>query len=375
MLEYPFERMAQEMLPILHFGHGLPPHLKVEPDAERAGRAAVPYPTPERYPQILKAVLEATFGKSNLKIIGSKTPGRWSAYQMGLMRTIYSDIRFIFCVRNPLNTIKSSLHRRDMTKEGLDNRHIGGVQAAVSEYRENMALLFSHAQRFPDASFVLGYEALLASPEKTLAALSDFLGVDINDESNLIAASGREPRMTDRELEYVKAELGAAIESWPRKRTVGLAADLIYDFADCLQAAVPGRDYLFSEEENDRSMLGTGWSLLESEGVWSDDFSSDLHFTVEKSGNARLSIDLNAYVPVPGAEMPVVLEWDGAPILRCTASGSNVFQLNVDLTPCEAGAHTLRFRFTGLQSPLERSLSSDYRRLGVCLRRLKISPL
>jgi hypothetical protein len=73
------------------------------------------------------------------------------------------DLPCVFLLREPRRTIQSLVHQLDST---LDD--------AFTYYHERLASLERYARVFPRAVF-LAYEDLVGDPERTLAALTDFL--------------------------------------------------------------------------------------------------------------------------------------------------------------------------------------------------------
>jgi hypothetical protein len=374
--EYPFERMVQQLLPILAFGQsvdGLQSGAGGFANREHpvALKQKLRYPTVQRYPAILKAVLEATFDKSDLKIIGSKTPGYSDGYQMDLVRHLFSDMRFIFCVRNPIGTIGSSLNRRNLASSGADVWHIKDVAGAVAEYRENIGLLRSHAAVYPNRCFVLGYEDLVGQPQRTLSAIGEFLGTDLVCSPGIVSVPSK-TIMTVEEDEYVRSQFGAAIDTWENKRTTGLAGDIAMEFDDCLAVLAPGKAHRFDSVQGNRSLLGVGWSALDSAGVWSDDRIAELHFAVERAGGYALVLELAGYVPAADAHMQLAMDIDGQPALQGAMADSRTVEIRVSMAHFPAGAHRVTFRFGSLRSPLELGMGGDHRRLGVHLQSLRL---
>lgn len=377
--EYPFERMVQQLLPILAFGqsvdglqNGAGGFASREHPVEL--RQRLRYPTLQRYPAILEAVMEATFDKRPLKVIGSKTPGCSDGYQMDVVRQLFSDVCFIFCVRHPIATINSSLARRNLASTGSDEWHIKDVAGAVREYRENIGLMRSHASVYPGRCFVVGYEELMSQPERSLAAVSGFLGTELVCDPRIVASRPAKTAMTPEETAYAREEFGRAIETWDEKRIMGLAEEAISQLEDCLAVLEPNKTYAFDAEHNDRSLLGIGWSLLDTNGVWSDDRIAELHFSVAKAGRYALIAELAGYVPSAGAALALAMDLDGQSALQGTLSDARPIEIRISIAHCSAGAHRLTFRFGNLRSPMELGLGTDHRRLGVHLRSLRLEP-
>jgi hypothetical protein len=259
---------------------------------ERA-RATHFYPTRARLGAMLTGIVEASFDKKDVALIGSKTPGHWSFEQAALVGSAFPLVKYVFVVRNPRDTINSMMNRRNKARAGLDHSWPDKpVADAISRYHESVALLLSCAARDPNG-FVVGYEELLAEPERVLGGLSEFLGVDVRDASGAIAGD-RDAKnvLTPDEERAVRDEFERAIDAWNGKRLTGPVAELGDALDDCVKVLEPGRVYRCDAPAGDRSVLGTGWSGSEFNGPRSDAPQSDLVFTVAEDGAYRLVLDV-----------------------------------------------------------------------------------
>jgi hypothetical protein len=145
---------------------------------------------------------------------------------------------------------------------------------------------------------------------------------------------------------------------------------------DCIRSVEIGREYRTDSAANDRSFLGSGWSALEPQGVWSDAQIADLYLRVPQAGSYALTIEFGGYVPTAGESLNVILALDGQQIFSGALADSRVVRLRCEPLALQPDlAHRLTFVLPPLRSPMDRGLGDDYRRLGVCLRGLLFEPL
>jgi sulfotransferase family protein len=262
-------------------------------DSLEAARATHFYPTRARLGAMLAGIVEASLDKKNVVLIGSKTPGHWSSGQSALVASAFPTVKYVFVVRNPLDTINSMMNRRNKAVAGLDPSWPDKpVVDAISRYHEGVALLLSCTARDPNG-FVVGYEELVTQPRRVLAALGEYLGVDMADDNGSICAARRATNVfTLDEERAVRDAFGNAIDAWSEKRLTGPIGQLGHALDDCVKVLEPRRTYRCDAPVGDRSMLGTGWSGSEYNGVCGDAAQSDLVFTVPRDGAYRLMLDV-----------------------------------------------------------------------------------
>lgn len=255
------------------------------------------YPMRERLGSILAAVVGASLEKPSLRVIGSKTPGHWSDYELRVVEELFERVSFVFIVRNPLETINSIVNRRNAARKGLDLWPDKPVAEAVSRYREGVCLLLSCASTYPDRTYVVRYDDLIARTEATLSGLGRFLGLELKDSSGLVRESRPAKTVLTRDEERaVRAALGPAIDAWPTKRFTGMANEIGAQLDDCLDVAGRRTEYRFDAPTGERGVLGSGWSGAEPNGIWSDASLSDVWFRVPDDGEYRLTVTLSASV-------------------------------------------------------------------------------
>jgi hypothetical protein len=103
------------------------------------------YPTREKFGAILTGVVEASLEKPGLAIVGSKTPGHWGNFELDLVRSAFPRVKYVFIVRNPLETVNSILNFRNRARAGLHLWPDKPVEEAIARYQEGIALLLSCA--------------------------------------------------------------------------------------------------------------------------------------------------------------------------------------------------------------------------------------
>jgi hypothetical protein len=331
------------------------------------------YPTREKFGAILTGVVEASLEKPDLTIVGSKTPGHWDRFELDLVRSAFPRVKYVFIVRNPMETVNSILNFRNRARAGLHLWPDKPVEEAIARYQEGICLLLSCAADYGEDTFVVGYDDLIADPAATLASLGTFLGMELRDESKLVGPlSIAKNVLTPDEERAVRAAFGDAIDGWAAKKLTGPATALAGKLNDGLRIVEPGKVYRCDAPVGDRGLLGSGWSGAEPPGIWSDAPRADLFFAVPHDGEYALKLEFAGYVPNAREPLDFNLAFAGERIAIALKNSRRTGFTSPKIR-LEAGrAHRVSFDFSDLRSPLERGLGPDRRRLGVCLRRFSI---
>jgi hypothetical protein len=331
------------------------------------------YPTRERLGVIVAAVIEASLGKPHLALIGSKTPGHWNEHELAVVRELFAHLSYVFVVRNPWDTINSIVNRRNAARRGRDLWPDKPIEEAIARYQEGTCLLLSCARRYPERTYVVRYEDLLADPQSTLAGLGAFLGVELQDRSNLIVGGSRAAAsvLTAAEDALVQAEFGAALRRWSEKRVTGPAGTLDAVLDDCVRTVEIGKQYRCDAPVGDRGMLGSGWSGAEPRGIWSDAPQADVFFAVPEDGTYALELELAACVRNRREGLRFTVTFGDQRSEHVLHHERNV-RLRLGPVRLSGGrAHRVAFEFPSL--PAASRDRSDPRRKGVRLRRIRVA--
>jgi hypothetical protein len=327
------------------------------------------YPTRERLPSILAAIVEASLEKNGLKLIGSKTPGHWDHFEFDIVRSMFPAVKDVFIVRNPFDTVNSIINRRNAARVGRDIWADKPVTEAIARFQEAVCLLLSRTAACADDCYVVSYEDLVADPPSVLGPLGAFLGADLRDEAGLVAgARAVKNVLTPAEEAQVRAELGPAIDSWSAKKLTGRASGVVQQLADCVRVVKIGTTYHCDSPVGDRGLLGAGWSGAEPPGIWSDAPQADMFFAVPRDGEYHVALDFAGYVPKRREPLEIAITIGGRRFDLTLRSGRRTRLRFGPLSLGAGQAHRLSFNFAHLRSPLERGLGTDRRRLGICLR-------
>lgn len=330
------------------------------------------YPMRDRFGNIVAAVVSASLEKPSARVIGSKTPGHWNDHELRIVQEMFEVVRYVFIVRNPLDTINSIVNRRNAAREGLDLWPDKPIVEAISRYREGACLLLSCASIDPQQTYVIRYDDLIDDTAVTLEGLGRFLGIDIRDTSGLVRPSRPAKNVLSRaEDAAVRTVLGDAIDTWGDKHLTGNADVIGAQLDDCIDVATAGSEYRFEAPVGERGVLGSGWSGAEPKGIWSDAAISDVYFRVAAAGSYVVTVQFSA--SVASTRRPLTFRTSIAGDEREHTLHNGRASRIVLPARLEAGrAHRLRFAFGELQSDLERGEGPDPRRKGLLLRRLRI---
>ena len=331
------------------------------------------YPTRDRLAQIVTGVVASSLDKDALDVVGSKTPGHWDAYELELITSAFPRVKVVFIVRNPMETVNSIVNFRNLARAKLHLWPDKPIEEAIARYQEGICLLLSCAANLGDACFVVKYDDLIADARGTLAALGDFLELPLRDESNLVGPkSVAKNVLTPAEDSLVRTTFGAALASWPSKHLTGLSTRVDSQLDDCVRVVEVGKTYRCDAPVGDRGFLGSGWSGAEPPGIWSDAPRADLFFAVPASGEYTVTLEFAGYVPARSKPLKLAITFDDKRA-DMTLRNNRRTRFTAKARLAAGRAHRISFDFDALQSPLERGLGTDRRRLGVCLRRVRVS--
>jgi hypothetical protein len=340
--------------------HGAKHYDPIEnPDRMRYPRR---YPMRDRFAHIVAAIVGASLEKPAARIIGSKTPGHWNDYELRIVQELFEQVRYVFIVRNPLDTINSIVNRRNAAREGRDLWPDKPIAEAISRYREGVCLLLSCASSYPEHTYVIRYDDLIDDTDRTLQGLGRFLGVELRDTSGLVRPSRpAENVLSHAEDAAVRSALGDAIDTWRSKRLTGPVGVVETQLDDCIDVARPGKEYRFDAPVGERGVLGSGWSGAQPKGIWSDAAVSDVFFRVPAGGEYLVTVRFSASAASKREPMTFhtsLANDERAHTLRKGGAG----QIVLGPLRLEGGrAHRLRFSFGELQSAK-----------GLLLRRLRV---
>jgi Sulfotransferase family len=330
-----------------------------------ADRRRPHYPTAARFAAILTAVVASSLGKRDVRIVGSKTPGTVADHDRDIGAAGFPAVRYLFVVRNPLDTINSNINRRNLARYDIESWYVDDVAGAIDAYRESVRYLFAHVAAYGDDCFVVKYEDVIERYAEVSAQLSAFLGVQLEPHTQRID-NDRTPKlvMTAEESAFAYAQFEDAIRTWPRKTLTGLGTSVCGALADCVDVAEPNRTYRYGSASPGRHFLGLGWNEIDAHGVWSRATHADLFFRVPEDRTYALHVEISTFAAASGSSADVSIELDGTTLFRGLA---------VPVVVCgpvlmRAGeAHRLSFLVDAVRSPAECGLSDDARKLGVCL--------
>jgi hypothetical protein len=138
-------------------------------------------------------------------------------------------------------------------------------------------------------------------------------------------------------------------------------------------------DFDFSQPEAE-GLLGQGWSIRESWGVWSVGGRSDLKIPVAaSSADLELAIDAMAFLPRGGMTVTVPVRLDGTPVASWIFDGAANRAVRTVRIPASFAAHggvlTVSFTPQGTVPPYEVPGLGETRHLGIAIRRATLRTL
>lgn len=147
------------------------------------------------------------------------------------------QVRFLLVIRDPRDTVASMLDVADRHAE----RGVASPLAALGRDMKKLSGLFlryyanpyAHPDRFANRLMTMRYEDLIASPEPTLARLSQFTGIAL--EPRALAAP--DPESVSAGLKKVETDPAFSGAFWSKKWMKDLSGDSVGRFREKLSAA------------------------------------------------------------------------------------------------------------------------------------------
>jgi hypothetical protein len=174
-----------------------------ERDAARPSSDIVeltPVPRAESLENIIKFIYKEMSGKNNLSVLGDKLPNFHNFDGENTLSKYNITPKFIVVIRNPIDVINSSVHRKNNSELGNDTWHITTVDEAIEEWIEN----WNYAQKHVDSTdhLFVKYEDLAKNFSVESKRISEFLQVE-EQFTNLMSALPEHARLYALEPEEV----------------------------------------------------------------------------------------------------------------------------------------------------------------------------
>jgi Sulfotransferase family len=173
---------------------------------------------------LAQAPFRAAFSEKNLRVIGVKMPDLETKLNSSLVETYFKDLRFIHIVRNPIDTIASSLARRNAARRGEDVWHISTVEEAIATWTRSWGLAREMHREKGQRTLLIKYEDMQSNFHRVKAEIAAFLDVVPEFRSLFsadLAARDLSP-LNDAEKTIVGQHFGAIDELWTKKTVVEL---------------------------------------------------------------------------------------------------------------------------------------------------------
>ena len=127
------------------------------------------------------------------------------------LREIFTECRFVFLIRNPVDTIVSGLLAWKHADEAMQdaNRLARIVENFFGEWTAKYSYLLSHAGAHPEQSYLMRYEELIANPKQHMEEIFGLLDLEcpplaLEIFGRKVASTVSEPGRDDL-LEFVRS--------------------------------------------------------------------------------------------------------------------------------------------------------------------------
>lgn len=252
-------------------------------------------PGPEQFEPVASALFRSLFPGRDLRIVGDKMPIAADRDDLPLLFDRLPGFRVIAIVRNPADTIRSSLIRREATRRGRDTWPIRTVEEAMAQWVAAWRAVQSMQALYGPIVRVIKFEDLCERPRDVVDQLFAWLGLP--DHTTSLPISSLPPELalhSTEEQAAVEAYLGHVVRAWPHDDADALLTKFVA-FEPLLTFGEPIR---LSEAEAE-SYVRSGFSFREPWGRWTD---GPLAFLSIRHGLSRglLAVDisvLQAFAP------------------------------------------------------------------------------
>jgi hypothetical protein len=239
-----------------------------------------PWPVRDlHFNELALAPFRAVFPDKNLRVVGIKMPALEVKVDIGAIESRIADLKIIYIIRNPVDTVASSIARRNATRRGQDFWHITTVDEGASEWMRAWSMALALRREMGGRVLFVKYEDLETRFDALKAKLASFLDVEPSFRTMF------SPDLAARDLSPLNAEERATIEHrfgeidrlWQEKSVselMGLlpavsstgaarhsnSTDLLY--------YVPGNRLVFSTSGNSAKYQHHGFGRPEDWGTW-----------------------------------------------------------------------------------------------------------
>lgn len=230
------------------------------------GRRGGGDPGPEHFKAVAGGLFGGMFPGRALRIVGDKMPIGPAWEDLPFLFERLPGFRIVAMVRNPADTVRSSLVRREATRRGRDAWPIRTVQDAMAQWVSAWRTVQSLKDQYGPAVAVIKYETLCARPQETVDALYGWLGLPPHPVSLPISSLPPDFALhsTDEQA-ALELHLGPVIEAWPDAD----AETLMSAFGALASPLVFDEPIRLSDSDADRYLV-SGFSFLEKWGRWTD---------------------------------------------------------------------------------------------------------
>jgi Sulfotransferase family len=153
---------------------------------------------------ILRRLFEGIYEKAGIDVIGTKIPDFHKNPEYRALQSLGLRYKEIFLFRNPLDVVNSSLHRRNLSKLGLDDWGVRNIDEAIANWVDNWRHAFLRSRESSATFHVAGYDELMSNFDNEIRLIAAFLNVDVAafvDIARPLPTDLRRYALTEKEVE------------------------------------------------------------------------------------------------------------------------------------------------------------------------------
>lgn len=327
----------------------------------------------EHFTMLLSAPFRAVFKRKRLEIAGSKQPMYEEVVDIDRLREDLGSLKILHIVRNPVDTVASSLNRRNLTRLGQDLWHVQHVKDACLEWALAWHQMLARKSKDGDQMLIIKYEDLVADFDRVAGTIAEFLEIEPGFQN---IADSLPPELARRSLHedetaYVEAMFGDIDKVWHK-------ADLPRLFAQFPIVPPPyilGEQVDFSDGGNGCHYLHTGFAIPEEWGTWTDGAQAIMTLRVPETKPLTMSLDFQLFARESAAPAAFYLKANGKFVGQFSIASSKwgeEFSADFFIPPEVIKQNVLKLEFSVANFRAEHEDAGDPRLLGVGLRRMTI---
>jgi FkbM family methyltransferase len=350
-------------------------------DSSQNTRPWRPWPVRDlHFTELAVAPFRAVFrDKDDLSVVGTKMPGIETRVDVQKIEAHFPDVKVIQIVRNPIDTVTSSIARRNATRLGKDTWYVSTVDQAISEWIRSWNAAIASRKARPHRTLLVKYEELETNFTDIMAEIANFLEVAAEFKpmfSPDLAARDLSP-LSPEERNVLEQQFGVIDRCW-RTTPLPRLLDVFEKFPMVFSEYQVGDRLLFKIGSNGQKYTLHGFSGPEEFGTWTIGPLAAVGLTIaNQPQQAQLAMRFRVFSRTTAAAASCVVKVNGVTVGTLSAAPKTWGEEFEQLLPLPAATPApdetlIEFEVSG-ERTIEECSAKDSRLIGIGLIELSIS--